>query len=77
MANADFIVDHHLEIDQATATAAQGAFLPIRERDHFQLEPQLTVMLELDPSYQGLVFPELSLEDQDLEFIMGEDPPEM
>ena len=73
MAYRDFIADHHLEIEQATATAAQGAFLPIRERDLFQLDPQSTVMPELDPSYQGLLFPDLSLEDPDLESIMGDE----
>ena len=72
MANRDFIADHHLDIKQATATAAQGAFLPVRERDLFQLDPQNTVMPELDPSYQGLLFPDLSLEDLDLESIMGD-----
>ena len=73
-----FIADHRLDINQATATAAQGAFLPVRERDLFQLEPQPTVMPELDPSYQGLLFPELSLEDPDLESIMGDEvSPEM
>ena len=29
-------------------------------------------MPELDPSYQGLLFPDLSLEDPDLESIMGD-----
>ena len=72
MANRDFIADHHLDIKQATTAAAQGAFLPIRERDLFQLDPQNTVMPELDPSYQGLLFPDLSLEDPDLESIMGD-----
>ena len=73
MANGDFIADHCLDIKQATARAAQGAFLPVRERDLFQLEPQRTVMPELDPSYQGLLFPDLSLEDLDLESIMGDE----
>ena len=50
MTNGDFIADHCLEIKQATTTAAQGAFLPIRERDLFQLDPQNTMVLELDPS---------------------------
>ena len=35
-------------------------------------------MLKLDPSYQGVLFPELSLEDPDLESIMGDEvSPEM
>ena len=40
-------------------------------RDIFQLDPQNTMMPELDPSYQGLLFPDLSVEDPDLESIMG------
>ena len=77
-ANRDFIADHCLEINQATTTAPQGAFLPVRERDIFQLEPQPTGMPELDTSYQGLLFPDLSLEDPDLESIMGDEvSPEM
>ena len=75
MAYADFMVDHHLEIDLATATAAQGAFLPVRERDLFSLDPQFTVMGELDSSYQGLLFLDLSLEDLDLESIMKDEVP--
>ncbi len=78
MANADFVADHRLEIDQATITASQGAFLPVRERDLFQLDPKFTVMGELDSSYQGLLIPDLSLEDLDLESIMGDEvSPEM
>ena len=75
MANADFMVDHRPEIDQATTTAAQGAFLPIRERDLFQLDPQFTMMGVFDSSSQGLLFLNLSLEDPDLESIMGDDIP--
>ena len=76
--NGDFIMDHRLDIKKATTTAAQGAFLPIRERYLFQLDPQNTVMPELDPTYQGLLFPDLSLEDPDLESIIGDDvSPEM
>ena len=78
MANADFMADHHLEIDQATTSATPEAFIPVRERDLFQLDPQLTVMEELDPAYKGLLFPDLSLEDPDLESIMGDEvSPEM
>ena len=59
-------------------SAAKGAFLPIRERDLFHLDPQNTVMRELDPTYQGILFSDLSLEDLDLESIMGnEESPEM
>ena len=71
MTNMDLIADHCSEIKQATATAAQGAFIPVRGRDMFQLDPQTTVMLELDPTHHDLLFPDLSLEDPDLESIMG------
>ena len=67
------MADHRLEIDQATTPATPEAFLPVRERDLFQLDPQLTVMEELDPAYKGLLFPDLSLEDLDLESIMGDE----
>ena len=76
MVNAEFMADHHLKIDLATATAAQGAFLPIRERDLFSLDPQFTVMGEVDSSYQGLLFLDFSLEEMDLESIMGDAVPQ-
>ena len=53
MANGDFIMDHHLEIKQATTTAAQGTFIPVGRNDMFQLDPQNTVMPELDPTQSG------------------------
>ena len=78
MANGDLVADHHLTIDQALTHANKGAFLPFRERDLFQLGPLSMVMPELDPAHQGLLFPDLSLEDPDLESIMGDDvSPEM
>ena len=76
MANADLMADPCLEIDQATTTAAQGAFLPVRERNLFSLDPQFNLMGELDSSYQGLLFPDLSLEDSDLESIMKDEVPQ-
>ena len=72
MANADQVADHCHLIDQALANAAQGAFLPVKDKDLYSLGPQLTVLRELDPTYQGLVFPDLSLEEPDLESIMGD-----
>ena len=63
MANADQEADHCHLIDQALAKAAQGAFLPVKERGLFSLDPQPTVLGELDPTYQGLVFPDFSLEE--------------
>ena len=70
MANADHMADHRHKLDQALVTAAQGAFLPVRARDLFSLDPQLTVIGELDSSYQGLLFLDFSLEELDLESIM-------
>ena len=70
MANADYMVDHRHKLDQARANAGQGVFLPIRERDLYSLDPQPTVMRELDSTYQGLIFPDFSLEELDLRSIM-------
>ena len=72
MANRDQVVAHRHIIDQALANAAQGAFLPVKERDLYNLDPQLTVLGELDPTYQGPIFPDFSLEEPDLESIMGD-----
>ena len=72
MANGDTIKNHFLTIKQATATTAHGAFIPVRVRDMFQLGPQTTVLPGLDPKHKGLLFPDLSLEDTDLESIMGD-----
>ena len=76
MANADLLVAHRHQIDQATADAAQQAFLPIRERDLFNLGSQPTVMGELNPAYQGPIFPDFCLEEPELESIMGEYVPQ-
>ena len=38
--------------------------------------PQPTVLRELDPTYQGLVFPDFRLEEPDLESIMGDIVPQ-
>ena len=77
MDNADQVADYCHKFDQALTNKAQGAFLPIRERDLFLLDPQPTVLGELDPSYQGPIFPDSSsLEEPDLESIMGDSVPE-
>ena len=47
-------------------------WLPVRERDLFQLGTLSMVLPELDPAHQGLLFADLSLEDPDLESIMGD-----
>ena len=70
------MVDHRHKLDLALATAAQGAFLPVRERDLFSLDPQFTVMGELDSSYQGLLFPDISLEEPEIESIIGDKVPQ-
>ena len=36
------------------------------------MDPQPTLLGELDPDYQGLIFPDYSLEEPDLESIMGD-----
>ena len=62
--------------DQALANIAQGAFLPVKERDLYSLDPQLTVLGELDPTYQGPIFLDFSLEEPDLESIMEDVVPQ-
>ena len=54
MTKGYFIVDHRLEIKGAIANAAEGAFLPVMERDLFQLGPLSMVKPELDPAYPRL-----------------------
>ena len=72
MANRDQVAYHCHTIDQALANTAQGAFLPVKERDLYSLDPQLTVLGKLDPTYQGPIFPDFSLEEPDLESIRGD-----
>ena len=50
-ANRDQIGRHCLTIEQALANKAKGAFLPVRERDLYNLDPQPTLHRELDPDY--------------------------
>ena len=72
MANTDKLETHCPNINNAMADATQGAFLPVRERDLFSLGSQNTVMGELDPDYQGLLFPDICLEQPELQSIMGD-----
>ena len=72
LANSEYLVAHPHQIEQATTNAAQQAFLPIRERDLFNLGSQPTVMGELNPAYQGPIFPDFCLEQPELESIMGD-----
>lgn len=68
--------DHCHAIDQAQSNASQGAFLPTRERDLYFLDPAPKVLGDLDPSCQGLIFPDSGLEAPDLESIMGDSVPD-
>ena len=78
MANGDTISNHCLSIKQDNAKTAHGAFTPVRVRDMFQLGPKTTVLPGLVPKHHDLLFPDLCLEDPDLESIMGDKvPPEM
>ena len=72
MANMDYLAGHCHQIEDVMADSAPGAFHPIRERDLFSLGPQNTVMGELDPDYQGLLFPDICLEQPELKSIMGD-----
>ena len=78
MANGDAITSPRFTIKQATARTAHRASAPVRIRDMFQLGPKTTVLPGLDPKHHDLLFPDLSLEDPDLESIMGDKvPPRM
>ena len=72
MANADRLAHHCHNINNALADATQEAFCPVRERDLFSLGPQNMVMRELDPDYHGLLFPDICLEQPELQYIMGD-----
>ena len=72
MSNGDYLAGHHHQIEEVMADAASRAFHPVRERDLFSLGPQNTVMGELDPAYQGSLFPDICLEQPELQSIMGD-----
>ena len=72
MANGDQVVGHHHIITQALHHATSEAFCPVKKRDIYNLDPQDTLLGELNPNYQGLLFPESSPESPDLESIMGD-----
>ena len=60
-------------MDQALAHASREAFHTTRERYLFCLgTPHITLFGELDPSYKGLIFPDIDLEIPDLESIIGD-----
>ena len=66
MANADRMASHRHNVNNAMANAAQGAFHPVRERDLFSLGSWNTVMEELNPDHQGLLFLDICLEQPEL-----------
>ena len=70
MSNADYLAGHRHQIENAEADAAPQAFLPVRERDLFTLGPENTVMGEQDRACQGLLFPDICLEQPELQSIM-------
>ena len=76
MANVDYLAGHRHQIEKAMADAAPQAFLPIKERDLFNQGSQPTVMGELNPAYQGPIFPDFCLEQPELESIMGDQVPQ-
>ena len=69
--NTDLVVDHHHKLD-VRYQHSQGAFLPVKDRYLYLLGPQPTVCGDLDPTYQGHVFQDSSLEEPDLESTMGD-----
>ena len=72
MANGDQVAGHQLTINQALLHGNREAFLPVKKRDLYNLDPQDTLLGELDPAYQGLIFLDCSPESPDLESIMGD-----
>ena len=58
------------------ANTAPQAFLPIKERDLFNLGSMPTVMGELNPAYKDPIFPDFCLEQLELESIMGDQVPQ-
>ena len=72
MANGDQVTGLWHIIGQALKHANSEAFCPVRKRDIYNLDPQDTLLGELDSAYQGLIFLECSPESPDLESIMGD-----
>ena len=64
IASMDYLAGH--QIENAMADAAPQAFLPVRERDLFNLGSQPTVLRELNPDIKGPLFPDFYLEQQSL-----------
>ena len=51
MANSDQVTGHHHTIYQAPKYAASEAFCPIKKRDIYNLDPQDTLLGELNLNY--------------------------
>ena len=76
MANADYLAGHHHQIEKAMADTAPLAFLPVKERDLFNLGSMPTVMGELNLAYKDLIFSDFCLEQLELESIMEDQVPQ-
>ena len=63
---------HCHTINQALKHATSEAFYQVKKRYIYNLDPQDTLLGELNPEYQGLLFPECSPESLDLESILGD-----
>ena len=72
MANNDQVTVHRHTMDEALKHAANEAFCLVKKRDIYNLDPRDTLLGELNPNFQGLLFPVCSLESLDLESIMGD-----
>ena len=72
MANSDHVAGHSHTINQALKHATSEAFYQVKKRYIYNLDPQDTLLGELNPEYQGLLFPECSPESLDLESILGD-----
>ena len=66
-ANLDYLAGHRHQIEKTMADAAPQAFLPIKERDLFNLGSMSTIMGELNPAYKDPIFPDFCLEQLELE----------
>merc|ERR1711873_64727 len=70
------MASHRHNVNNAMANADQAAFHPVRERDLFSLGSRNTVMGELNPDHQGLLFLDICLEQPELQSIMGDQAPQ-
>jgi len=71
IANSDQVSGHHHTINQDPKHAASEVFCLVKKRVIYNLDPPDTLLRELNPNYQGLLFRVCSPESPDLESIMG------